>query len=282
MRTSLGMAGANPAGRLHAILSTARGTKKERPTHEAWSAAIGVPLSDTARFFEGMAAVLTLPGEVVSALRRAGMSGQELELFTTWKAPVDAVLSALNLHQAWNDAKAQLTDVAMHSLQHCDNYLSNHWQEPQLSADDLADIQVRVDTLFEEVASADIDADLKRFSLDHLGKIAAAVRKFRIDGTRPIQQAVQSAVGELAVRKDLLGRMWESITGKKVVSALNGFLLLLRIADTSADLYARLQLPAAPEAAELFDADAPKLIDPPGTTEPPPIRDGEVVDERIT
>ena len=93
---------------------------------------------------------------------------------------------------------------------------------------------------------------------------------------RPLEVAVESAIGHLATRKDLASRVAKSESGKKFMRVLNGLFLLVRIADASVDLYGHLQLPSAGETSISEPSEPPKLIDPPGTTEPP-IVDGEVL-----
>jgi hypothetical protein len=66
-------------------------------------------------------------------------------------------------------------------------------------ADDLAELEARLNALFAYTARAELDPKLRAVALDILQSLRAALTDYRIHGAPGLQEAVERAVGKLTV-----------------------------------------------------------------------------------
>jgi len=92
-----------------------------------------------------------------------------------------------------------LADIVLQSVEFCGLRIAEEFPELVIPADDLAELEARLNSLFAYTARAELDPQLRAVSLDILQTLRAAVADYRIHGARGLQEAVERAVGKLTV-----------------------------------------------------------------------------------
>ena len=182
----------NPAGRLHALLSAAGRDNHKTPIKDVWAKVLGVPAKEHTRLLYSIADVMKLPLKVEEMVRQY-LSRDEQELYLRWKPALRAAFT-VGLELPWSQFTQHLKPQVMESLEHCDNRLKTLVREPIIGENALLELRESVDRLLDEVRSADIDEHLRRVIMEHLAKVAGAIRRHPIDGAVPIRDAAAATV----------------------------------------------------------------------------------------
>ena len=191
----------NSALRLHRLLLALRGVCRDgRPIREVLGEVFEVdPADDLAirrklvllddLFAQSQAAIAAIPSlDPPRYLRyfpaaRKGLLSARLDQDSRRYAPFQESLS----------------DIVLQSVEFCGLRIAEEFPELVIPADDLAELEARLNSLFAYTARADLDPQLRAVSLDILQTLRAAVADYRIHGARGLQEAVEQAIGKLTV-----------------------------------------------------------------------------------
>lgn len=185
----------NPAGRLHELLVAARAVSPQKGMKAIWMEVLEA--DGDATLLRRLGQVYTLPGDIRSQVKAHPEENEELLL-----RPLVKVEAGLQLPFGAKGQQLRQTvdDAALIGLEWTSERLSQVRGEPAVAEDDLKQLQVLVQELFEEVLRAEIDDELRTFLLRHLQTMEAAIEEVRICGVSAIRDVVEATVGGIGLR----------------------------------------------------------------------------------
>lgn len=190
----------NAARRLYEILTLARAQDANKPAREVWALAFGVPPTDRAAIFRGLAHLIDLVDEVTYSIR--AIPNLDYELYLAHLPAIRKGIGLMQLDGNWEPELRVLTEAAIQSLLFSSDRLRQTQPERKLTPDTLAELAKDVDALFQVVLESDIDEELRRILLACLESFRRAVVEYRIRGAGGLRDAALKTIAELSVARD--------------------------------------------------------------------------------
>lgn len=272
----------NPAGRLHAILTTLDETVGGRTIGQAWSKALGVNEDDLPLLTSRIGEVFSLPQQIEDKLKWLDFYD---DFLVSWRPKLAELFSNTTLSSQWTSVKGHLTSNVLSGVGACSKQLSRFAPEPTISDDDLTKLNQEIDELYQTVKDAEIDEKLENFILKHLEAIKDAIAEIQIKGASSIQKEMKAAVAEVAVDNDLRRKIESSEQGKDFWRFLERYLLLFAVITTP---FQAMQLvntvfpalnPPSAEAQPMNETETPQPPDTENSETPEP-KSGDDIDTR--
>ncbi len=200
----------NPAGRLHAILVKAK--QSGGSAFAVWSRVFDEPntTADQAsmevqiKIFSRILQVRQLVDDAEEALLRIdGLSDKYFRPFQRIRPLIQQSISSLTGSDLAG-TMMQITEGDMTVLEFCSEKLEELHIEPIVNEAELQEVLQEVNSLFDEVRAATIDAELKSFILDGLEAIRRGINEYRIRGPKRLKEALGEVIGSLAVNRDVV------------------------------------------------------------------------------
>lgn len=248
----------NPAGRLHAILSRAlehTQRSSDIPSIELWSFVFDIPLKRGGKGPLPADAVR----EVISRLLQLAQLIEETEeslrkiedLPERYFRPFGRIRilpeqSLASLSSNLLGPMRAITEGDMTVLEFCSERLENQHSEPVISEDELQAILGEVNQLFDEIKSAQIDAELQTFILDGLESIRRGIYEFRIRGPERLKETIGEIVGNLYVNYKTVVAAGENESLEKFNKLFNHLSAMMTFANTSVKLLTAFAGPLLP------------------------------------
>lgn len=187
----------NPAGRLHRILSRAK-SAGQATVLSAFAHAFEIPPANIHEVLMNLGRLGLAVDEVSEELRRVNAT-DTLELYLESAPQLKSALSIQQLGAAWESYKNSIRDEDLRALRYCSKELSKLSLEEVLSDEQIKDLKTKVEALYEDVInSTDIEAELRKVMLGHLDSIRQAIHNYRVEGIRPLAQALSITALSLA------------------------------------------------------------------------------------
>ncbi|KOP67228.1 hypothetical protein AMS62_19725 [Bacillus sp. FJAT-18019] len=136
--------------------------------------------------------------------------------------PINIVLDALssielNGSNGLNKFVNKIDDNVMTRLEFCSDTLSRVIGEHNISENELNELYNNINILIELVNNMQINNDLKALFLKNLTNIRLAIENYKLWGTKGLQSVIESSLGSILLRGDLVTSEEERSTGKKIV-----------------------------------------------------------------
>lgn len=119
------------------------------------------------------------------------------DLFRDALNRIKGVTSATLLHTEWRGHKSGLPPDVMLALKWSAWTLPK--EEDELAPEELSALVAELDALQEAIASSNLSAYVREFTLRQIDLIRTALRQYRIGGIAPVEEALEAAYG--AVRR---------------------------------------------------------------------------------
>ena len=117
------------------------------------------------------------------------------------------ITSAKNFTRPWSEVKiAHLGGVPLRNLGFCSRELDRRGGEFKIEDETLKTLQKDVEALLNEMLEADLPISLRDFIVRQLQTIKNAIVEYRLGGVAALEQALESVVGALILRKPELLR----------------------------------------------------------------------------
>lgn len=244
----------NPAGRLYNLLHAANevGRKNtDAPMYKVWAEVFGT--QGQFETIDRINQVMQLPREIQKAVEETELPPDRVIPFML---ELENLLVKRNFDLAWSNFVRLSHPHIMNGLSTCSLLLSAA-TKADFSDAHVKDLHEKIRTLFDEAVRADID-DLKRFLLEQLKNIEAAIQDYWISGVKALREGVNEAVGASAARRGLWDKMREAKVGKKFVQILTVYNALTVSVERTASLK-DLFLPEPTPLLELIEREVPQL-----------------------
>jgi hypothetical protein len=163
----------NPAQRLLSILKSAQAHQGSQPTSQVWAAVFSVNQNDLPQIFYFLGLLQRLSMEVDERIKQIPDLNHELYLINM--PEIRQALAPNQLNAQWAQSLRHLTPQAVRALEFCADALSKQHEEEIIPDSELADLTREIQELYEYVASATLDQQLRLVLLDLLGTMQKAV-----------------------------------------------------------------------------------------------------------
>lgn len=231
----------NPAQRLYDLLEKAFDAKtypKEKNCREVWQSLLGTPLPGL--LMARLGKVMALPEQVLDAIdaRHPG----DRKHHQHWVAQLTAAFEQQNLAGQWASFRAHTTKELLASIAMAASALRVPGEVKRLTPEDLGKLTDTISAMREKVWEADIDESMKRYLLDQLRKMQAAVDEYFLTGAAPVVDAIDATIGHMAVREEYRSFL-RTPEGQDVLHGLGGIAAAVTIAkEVPALIYAAAAL----------------------------------------
>lgn len=195
-------------------------------------------------------ALVALPGDIRVAVDRLPRDTEDVDHL---QAPLQHVQSALTkwgLHGLWKNYKTVITPQIISDLKHTAQALRrNGWPDNIVENEPLANLHRQVAELFDEVWKADLNDDLRRFVLRHLDRIERGVRHYQVEGSPPLEDAVDLFIGDMvrdageADRRGIRKFVEEDALGRRLMRVIGEVNGVLAFAQWTLDAASGISLP---------------------------------------
>ena len=208
----------NSATRLLRILEKASEYQDNTQTLEAWAKLLGVSVDNPNRRAVEV-------GELVHAMHReldlaaAGLKGANFSksLYESAFSRIEHAISPMLLPATWNQVKQYLTPDVLTALAFCTEILPD--EENQISTEELASIQEKVEELRVTLAEAETPPRLRQLIQHHIELIDRALSEYSVVGAKALREAGRTALGEMIEVKEELAPVKTSPAVSKLESA---------------------------------------------------------------
>lgn len=187
----------NPAGRLHLFLVKLRRYPDQHKIGDVIAQEAGLRSDDHMKLFRVTGRLMELPPLIQSQIER--IEGINRDLFLAWVPTITKAFKSLNLNASTSTIKGHLDDKTLHGIEFCDDALSKHFPDPVPTDDALAPLREKVEELLGSLQSAPLDQRSREYVAEHLEAILDAISLCPIVGSKPLRQAVESALGSSAL-----------------------------------------------------------------------------------
>jgi hypothetical protein len=104
----------------------------------------------------------------------------------------------------FHEALKAITDSDLTVLDFCAEVLERHYREPVVEQDQLRELLKDIDALFQEIADAEIEPDLKIFLLARIEEMRRGVVEYQIGGHERLKETLGKTFGMIMVNRDLV------------------------------------------------------------------------------
>jgi hypothetical protein len=120
----------------------------------------------------------------------------------SFKENIDSIVqffSPRNLDENWERHKTKILDRDTTALQLCSDLVDSRFQEQSVEKATLDDLSKKVDDLYAQVRTSDLDDVLKGTMLNGLQAIRTAIHNYTVRGVEGLQEALATAVGQYMI-----------------------------------------------------------------------------------
>ena len=198
----------NPAARLHNLVRRLRVTSSNGPPVRAWAEALDIPINQemtgllVPQVVQGILAFLDLVHEIEAGLDKLEFDDFYWEAFPPLRLVAHRSLSNLRANQP--NLTRPITDETLTLLR----VIASEWgkknPDPKIDEGALQEIMAEAHGLFESVARAEIDRDLKLSILSLTAAILQVIQQYRIGGPEGLKRALALIIGQATLNLEML------------------------------------------------------------------------------
>lgn len=189
----------NPASRLWSLLAKGHEVPGNEPVWKAWVHLLELgDDTDLGECMRHFAAVYALPRQIRAAVEAREDLNRELLLRQLPR--VEERLYSMSLHQPWAEFIRPIDPPLIESMEYIADALARVAPEPIIDKQTVKRLHEEIRVLFDEVADADLEDDLRESLLYHLQAMDDALRQVKTRGVSALAYAVEAAVGAELIR----------------------------------------------------------------------------------
>ena len=225
----------NPAGRLATILRKAKKYPKQNDVAKnVWPKILEVDPADMPQLLSRLGKLMELL-EIISDEIKLQQDINH-DIYLKWVPKVQAGFSVINLNGGFSAFTNPIDEAALDGLDFCSDLLSRRIPEKVLDKDKLQNIYKDTEELVKEIIASGTEKDLKTFMVNKLNEIIKAIQEYQINGSSPIEKAIESTFGALATKEGLYEGTKKTSKGDKFWNIMARVALVSGIALTSVQI----------------------------------------------
>jgi hypothetical protein len=191
----------NPAQRLLDILKSARSHQGHESIAQVWAVVFNIDKGDLPQIFYFLGLLHRVSMDVDERIKQLPNLNHELYLLNM--PEIRQALAPNQLNGQWAESLRYLSPHAIRALEFCADALSKQHEEAMISDTELADLTREIQDLYEYIASANLDQQLRLVLLDLLGTMQKAVMEYRIRGAAALRDSIVHSLGTFMLNHEL-------------------------------------------------------------------------------
>ena len=211
----------NPAARLLAILERGKFKQTHIIAETVWMDLLDVdrtaPFS-VAELMSKLGQFMILPYETQKLFKQY-YPAQSGNIVTCTNKIQEAFLNQ-SLSGKWETFIGKIDSNTLDSLSLSSALLDNALKTKLIENDILEELNEKISSLYEEVISAELPDEFKRFMSHYLRKIKTAIDDYFISGAMPIMDALTATIGQAVIDPDYKDTLAKTEVGKKIRDTL--------------------------------------------------------------
>lgn len=206
----------NPAARLVAILADGKKIRRTEPCRQAWEGLLNT--NDQALLISRLGKLMSLPQEIIDQTK--DLYPSQRPTWIHWSSQVNAGFSSQNLNGTWETFIQHIDNHTIDYLAMSADLLQAKSTINQLDLDTLLDLRKSIDALLHDVILSETPQELKKYIIHHLRKILTSIEEYKITGSMPILDAVESTIGHAYLDQGYLKFLKDTELGARILETL--------------------------------------------------------------
>ncbi|MCC4600469.1 hypothetical protein [Xanthomonas melonis] len=206
----------NPAARLLAILEEGQKISINERCRNAWQSLLET--ESQPQLMSRLGKLMSLPQEIIDQTRE--LYPNQRPTWSHWSNQVNTAFAAQNINAEWNTFIRYIDSHTIDYLAISADLLQAKSTARQLNFDELLSTREMIDSLLQSVLESEISQGLKKFIVHHLRKILTSIEEFKITGSIPILDAVESTIGHAHLEKGFYEFLKDTELGRRILDTL--------------------------------------------------------------
>ncbi|WP_372191351.1 hypothetical protein ACCQ21_19530 [Xanthomonas axonopodis pv. desmodiigangetici] len=206
----------NPAARLLAILEAGQKISINERCRNVWQSLLET--ESQPQLMSRLGKLMSLPQEIIDQTRE--LYPNQRPTWSHWSNQVNTAFAAQNINAEWNTFIRYIDSHTVDYLAISADLLQAKSTVQQLNFDDLLSTREMIDSLLQSVLESEISRDLKKFIVHHLRKILTSIEEYKITGSIPILDAVESTIGHAHLEKSFYEFLTDTELGRRILDTL--------------------------------------------------------------
>jgi hypothetical protein len=207
----------NPAARLLALLTEGKMCLPGTSCREVWNDLLNAN-GDASLLMSRLGKVMELSRETVLALEAA--FPDQGNTWSHWEAQVNTAFMVQNLHATWESFINHIDTHSITYLRMSAALLQTRMTTKLIANDELSTLRTTLDQILVDVFATDQPEEVKRYLVRSLRKLINSIDEYRLTGTLPMLDTIESSLGHAAVDKAYKSFLTDTEVGKKLLDTL--------------------------------------------------------------
>ena len=231
----------NPAKRLLTLLKQAQGMNPDTPCRTAWHTLLKTG-NDEATLMVRLGKVMGLPAEIVQSMQRHYPN--DPNSWNHWFSRVNNAFVSQQLAGQWQSFSGQIDEHTITYLGMTATLLGHMEHVAPISNDDAKRFKDELAEILADVLTSDLEPKVKDTVGRHLQRLIVAIDEYSLTGALPILDAVDAAIGHIAIDQQYADTLKNTSIGSRFAEALAA------VANVVTVVVGLPQLPAGVDAAK--------------------------------
>lgn len=206
----------NPVARLQYLLEEGRRIDTTANCREVWMQLLNAEEQDELMF--KLANVMLLPKQIIKVL--SDNLTPDLWQTNHWEAQVNGAFFKQSLNGQWSTFIGNITENAMGELRLLQTIIHVKGEHKSINEEQMSTYKMELMLLLEEIISSDINKVVKEKICKYLRKVISAIEDYQISGCEPIEDAVNTLVGNAVFDKEYKGFLSDDKLGGQVIKVI--------------------------------------------------------------
>lgn len=221
----------NPAGRLHAILRTAKDDKAIRTTNteKALLKILNTPDENKSLLIKRLGIFLGLPSEIESQITK--IPDLTHDLYLKWMPAFYVAFSNISFNQQFTAIIDKIGEDTIYGIEICAEELRRKFPEKNLRNEDLDKLKGEIGSLIDKIANSEINSFLKKFLIEKLDAAYLAIQEYFLTGAKSIERSVEMFLGGCRLNGAELEKHKEDPLFQECFEKISKIVLMLNLAE---------------------------------------------------
>lgn len=206
----------NPVARLRSLLEAGKAIPGHLNCRETWMNLLEASTEDELMFKLGIA--MQLPQQIKKVL--ADNLDPELWQTKHWEVMVKQAFFEQNLNGRWDTFIDKINETGIGELRLLQTIIHVKGEYKSLTDNDMLDFKMQLSLILEDIIASDINKAVKDKICRYLRKIITSIEDYQISGIEPIEDAVNTLVGNAAFDKEYKNFLSDDRLGGQIIKVI--------------------------------------------------------------
>jgi hypothetical protein len=218
------------ASRLLNILKQAKSISHTTQSKSAWNQILKIQNNDSL-LFKKLGHIMMLPEQIKDDINSIE-DIKNKSLYLNWKKSVNTAFLNQNLSGQWSSFVQHIDAHTLDYLELTANTLNDKKPEAELSTEELDKIKKDFLEIEDEIKKSSMESKLKKFILKKILDIILAIDDYSIQGISPLEDAINSTIGQIIINDNLKKESKEDSIAEKFWQCLGRAAIIVTLAST--------------------------------------------------